>query len=108
MSKRQSDAMKVAGLAGILQSANKEKVKETPPSPALPIEVAPQVEAPAAAPKKTRSVGKKSDPNYSLHGLYVRNDTYKAAKRRLEDTQPDKDMSDLAEELFRQWLESSD
>jgi hypothetical protein len=107
MSKRQSDAMKVAGLAGILQSANKEKAKETPPSPALPQEIASRREAPvASAPKKARSLGKKSDPNYSLHGLYMRNDTYKAAKRRLEDTQPGKDMSDLAEELFRQWLES--
>jgi hypothetical protein len=108
MSKRQSDAMKIAGLAGILQSANKEKVNEIPPSPALPNETPPRVEPPVAAPKKTRSLGKKSDPNFSLHGLYMRNDTYKAAKRRLEDTQPGKDMSDLAEELFRQWLESID
>ena len=49
-------------------------------------------------------MGKNRDPNYHQCGLYIRKTTHKRARRKLEDTQPDKDMSDLVQELLEQWL----
>ena len=65
------------------------------------------IEAPArssAKRGKQERVGKKSDPNFHLYGLYLRKVTEKKARRRWEDTQPDKDFSDLVQELLEQWL----
>jgi hypothetical protein len=103
MSRKQDDAAKIAGLASILKTSNQQK--DIPPSPA-PASVA-VLEPPArtsAKRSKRERVGKKSDPNYHLYGLYLRKATEKRTRRRLEDTQPDKDLSDLVQELLEQWL----
>jgi hypothetical protein len=104
-SKKPDDAARITGLTNILKNANQPKEIHAPP--ALP--TAEPVEAPATA-VATRSrrerVGKREDPNYHQCGLYIRKTTHKRARRRLEDTQPGKDMSELVQELLEQWLES--
>jgi hypothetical protein len=108
MSKKQDDAARIASLAGILQSGNQPK--HVPPSPAPPAAAAsvpaPAPRAASRASKKER-VGKYRDPHWHQYGVYLRKDTHKRSRRRLEDTEPDKDLSDLLEELLQQWLASS-
>jgi hypothetical protein len=105
MSGKADDATRVAGLANILRGSNKQK--ETPPSPAPPAATVVETSVqPAAKRSKKERVGKKSDPHFRLCGLYLRRVTEKRARRRLEDTQPEKDFSDLVQELLEQWLTS--
>jgi hypothetical protein len=103
MSAKADDASRIAGLASILQSSNKQK--EAPPSP--PPASTTVIQAPvrtSAKQNKQERVGKKSDPNFHLYGVFLRKATQKKARRRWEDTQPDKDFSDLMQELLEQWL----
>lgn len=106
MSKKPDDSARIAGLANIIKAANQQK--EIPASPAPPAADA-AAEAPTVAvatrPRRER-VGKREDPNYHQCGLYIRKTTHKRARRRLEDTQPGKDMSELVQELLEQWLET--
>jgi len=51
--------------------------------------------------------GKSSDPNYTQATLYVRKDTHHQVKLRLLQENLGRDMSDLAEELFAEWLKSN-
>jgi hypothetical protein len=111
MSKKPDDAAKIAGLANILKIGNQQK--EHPPSPAPAAETVVEAPAPEApAPEATkpamrrRLVGKRDDPNYHQCGLYIRKTTHKRAKRKLEDTRPGVDLSDLVQELLEQWLAS--
>lgn len=102
MSKKPDDAAKIAGLASILKVGNKEK--EIPPSPTLPQD-APVAEPPVPARRsKKERVGKYRDPNFHHYGVYLRKDTHKRVKRRLEDTDVGKDLSELVQELLDQWL----
>jgi len=106
MSGKPDDAARIAGLASILQSGNRQK--EIPPSPA-PAAAAMVAEAtpPQASPRSRKQpIGKNRDPNYHQCGLYIRKTTHKKARRRLEDTQPGKDLSELVQELLEQWLAS--
>ena len=59
--------------------------------------------APAPLPQGKRG-GKSSDPAYTQATLYIRKDTHHQVKLKLLSMQQDKDMSDLAEELFSKWL----
>jgi hypothetical protein len=89
MSKKQNDASKIAGMASILKSSNREK------------------ELPSTAPRsKSGRIGKYRDPSYHQYGIYLRKETHKRVKRRLEDTDSPQDVSDLAQELFEKWLAS--
>lgn len=104
MSKKPDDAARIAGLTGILQAGN--KTKEIPPSPAPPPESATVAPTPPARRATAERVGKSRDPNWHHFGVYLRKDTHKRAKRRLEDTDAGKDMSELLQELLEQWLAS--
>lgn len=103
MSKTQNDAQKIAGLASILQSTNKPKEIDPSPAPSAAAVIETPVRTSAKRHKRER-VGKKSDPHFHLYGLYLRKETEKRSRRRLEDTLPDKDLSDLVQELLEQWL----
>jgi hypothetical protein len=78
-----------------------------PPPPALPPATPSEAVAVPAARRKGGKVGKYRDPNYHHYGFYLRTTTHKQVKRRLEDTQPDKDISELMQELLEQWLKDS-
>jgi hypothetical protein len=107
MSKKQDDAARIAGLTSIFQTGNAPKpVREPSPPPALPPAPA-TVETPSpSVRKKKEKVGKYRDPNFHHFGIYLRKDTHKRVNRRLEDTEADKDFSDLVQELLEQWLAS--
>lgn len=51
-----------------------------------------------------RRLGKSSDPSYTQATLYIRKETHHGVKMKLLAERQDRDMSDLAEELFSQWL----
>lgn len=105
MSKKPSDATRIAGLASILKSGNQPK--PPPPSPAPPPE--PVVEEPLSAParpKKAR-VGKYRDANFHYYGIYLRKETHKRVKRRLEDLETGQDLSDLLQTLLEDWLKGN-
>jgi hypothetical protein len=105
MSKQQDDATRVAGLTSILKSGNKQK--EVPPSPALGHE-AEVSESPSPAPARSKRdrVGKYRDPKFHHYGVYLRKDTHKRVKRRLEDMETGQDLSELVQMLLDQWLAS--
>ena len=54
-------------------------------------------------PKKKKSSGKRTDPDFKQVGAYIRKDTYLQIQRLLLE-QPDKDFSDLVEELLSDYL----
>ena len=54
-------------------------------------------------PKKRKSSGKRTDPDFKQVGAYIRKDTYLQIQRLLLE-QPDKDFSDLVEELLTDYL----
>lgn len=104
MSKKPDDAAKIAGLANIIKVGNRQK--EIPPSPAPPVD-APAAETPAPSRRSKRErVGKYRDPNFHHYGVYLRKDTHKRVKRRLEDSESGKDLSELLQDLLEQWLAS--
>ena len=108
MAKKPDDAAKIAGLASILQVSNKPKeaaaAAPSHPSPALP--APPPSEAPLPSPRRKQAerVGKYRDPNYHHYGVYLRKETHKQAKRRLEDSDSGQDVSELLQTLLEQWL----
>ena len=53
--------------------------------------------------KKRKSTGKRTDPAYKQVGAYIKKDTYLQIQRLLLE-QPDKDFSDLVEELLSDYL----
>ena len=103
MRKKPDDAARIAGLTNILKMGNQQKEIASSPAPAA-VAVAVETPAKATARAKRERIGKREDPDFRQCGLYLRSATFKRARRRLEDTQPDKDMSDLVQELLEQWL----
>ena len=55
--------------------------------------------------KKSRPVGKRSDPDFAPTTVFVRNDTKRKAYQRLLDDPEQKDLSDLVEQLLSLWLD---
>jgi hypothetical protein len=108
MSKKPDDAAKISSLASILKVGNQQKeVSTPPPSPAPPVE-APVAEVPVTAKRtKPAKVGKSSNPSFHHYGVYLRKDTHKQVRRRLEDLELDKDVSELVQELLEQWLKAN-
>ena len=51
-----------------------------------------------------RQVGKSRNPEFERLTVLVRKDTKKTATRLWEDTQPDKDLSELVEELLSSFV----
>ena len=54
-------------------------------------------------PQKRNKSGKRTDPDFKQVGAYIRKDTYLKIQRVLLE-QPDKDFSDLVEELLTNYL----
>ena len=54
-------------------------------------------------PKTRKSTGKRNDPDFKQVGAYIRKDTYLKIQRLLLE-QPDKDFSELVEELLTDYL----
>ena len=77
-----------------------------PPSPALPATPSRVLPRKAETPAESRRRGKNSDPNYRQHSIYLRKDTHKRVKRRLEDMETEQDVSELVQVLLEQWLKS--
>ena len=54
-------------------------------------------------PKTRKSTGKRNDPDFKQVGAYIRKDTYLKIQRLLLE-QPNKNFSDLVEELLTNYL----
>lgn len=80
--------------------AKKNKIEEvkSPPSPVTILE-----NETVNTPKKSKSSGKRTDPTYKQVGAYVKKDTYLQIQKLLLD-KPDKDFSDLVQELLSDYL----
>ena len=70
--------------------------------PATPETKDPQV---TTSTSKKRSTGKRTDPTYKQVGAYIKKDTYLQIQRLLLE-QPDKDFSDLVQELLSDYLDN--
>lgn len=102
MGKKPDDASRIAGLANILRTGNQPR--QQPPSPAPPPEAEPAETSPVSKRRKKDKVGKYRDPAYHHYGIYVRKETHKRVRRRLEDAESGQDVSDLIQMLLEQWL----
>lgn len=105
MSKRSNDADRITGLMGIIGQANKPKTASGgPPSPAPTSAPSIEVEPAPARSSKPAKVGKYRDPAYHHFGVYLKKDTHKQVRRRLEDIESDQDVSELVQTLLERWL----
>ena len=59
---------------------------------------------PEAKPTKTKGSGKRSDPDYVQISAYIRKDTHRQAKRKLLEYGDERDLSDVIEELLKNWV----
>lgn len=101
-SKKPDDAARIAGLTSILKAGNQPR--HAPPSPAPQPEAASaEAEAASTRPKKAK-IGKYRDPAFHHYGIYLRKETQKRVKRRLEDEESSLDVSELIQLLLEQWL----
>jgi hypothetical protein len=58
--------------------------------------------APAASPAElSRRKGKRNDPDYTQISAYIRKETHRAV---MQEIVTKRDLSDLIEELFTEWL----
>lgn len=83
-----------------LKQAKKAKAKETTLKEVKQPEV---VEDSKPEPKKRNKSGKRTDPDFKQVGAYIRKETYLKIQRLLLE-QPNKDFSDLVEELLTDYL----
>lgn len=84
-----------------LKQAKKAKAKETTSDKET--KQPEVVENPKPESKKRKSGGKRTDPDFKQVGAYIRKDTYLKIQRLLLE-QPNKDFSDLVEELLTDYL----
>lgn len=80
--------------------AKKNKVEEVKSSPS-PVTILNNEEV--KSPEKSKSPGKRTDPTYKQVGAYIKKDTYLQIQKLLLD-KPDKDFSDLVQELLSDYL----
>ncbi len=59
---------------------------------------------PEAKTIKTKGSGKRSDPDYVQISAYIRKETHREAKRKLLEEDSERDLSDVIEELLRNWV----
>jgi hypothetical protein len=59
---------------------------------------------PEAKITKTKGSGKRSDPDYVQISAYIRKDTHRQAKRKLLEEGDERDLSDVIEELLKNWV----
>ena len=82
------------------KASNKNKVEEVKPAAS---EIKDIDEASTSTSKKRNKSGKRTDPSYKQVGAYIKKDTYLQIQRLLLE-QPDKDFSDLVQELLGDYL----
>ena len=58
----------------------------------------------AAARRRGRPTGKRSDPAWKPYTVLIRKETHKGVSRRLQDMDVGQDLSELVEELLTEWL----
>ncbi len=91
-----AEQSKFAGAFGRLKQPGTKTQKRTQAEPAL---LAPEPTA------KAGRGGKRSDPDYSPTTFFVRKETKrKAAQLLLNDAAPEKDLSDVVENLLAKWV----
>lgn len=89
--------------------ASKRQKATPPPKTSPPPKRGPKKTPPLSPPAPTSRKlgrpkgGKRSDPNYEQITAYIRKDTHKAIKKRLIDD-PERDFSDLVQELLEDYL----
>jgi hypothetical protein len=84
----------------LARKANKvDEAKSSPPAVAI------LENETVNTPKKRKSGGKRTDPTYKQVGAYIKKDTYLQIQRLLLE-QPDKDFSDLVQELLSDYLDN--
>lgn len=76
------------------------EIKNEPPTEKQDLDV-----VTTTAPKKRKSTGKRTDPTYKQVGAYIKKDTYLQIQKLLLD-KPDKDFSDLVQELLSGYLDN--
>lgn len=81
--------------------AKKNKVEEEVKSPPSPVTILENETV--NTPEKSKSTGKRTDPTYKQVGAYVKKDTYLQIQKLLLD-KPNKDFSDLVQELLSDYL----
>jgi hypothetical protein len=87
-----AEQSKFAGALGRLKQSAPKKDDSVAPDPVPP-------------PEKRGRGGKRSNPEYSATTFFVRKDTKrKAAQLLLDGVAPNKDLSDIVEELLRKWV----
>jgi hypothetical protein len=79
------------------------RLKEAPPEePADP----PSPPPPSTESAKTgRPPGKRSDPDWSPRTILMNRHTHKSVQRILLDTDDERDLSELVDELLRRWID---
>jgi hypothetical protein len=58
----------------------------------------------AAARRRGRPAGKRSDPAWKSYTVLIRKETHKSVSRRLQDMDVGQDLSELVDELLAEWL----
>lgn len=58
----------------------------------------------AAARRRGRPAGKRSDPAWKPYTVLIRKETHKSVSRRLQDMDVGQDLSELVDELLAEWL----
>ena len=84
------------------KASNKNKVEEVKPAASETKDID---EASTSTSKKRNKSGKRTDPSYKQVGAYVKKDTYLQIQKLLLD-KPDKDFSDLVQELLSTYLDN--
>lgn len=119
MSKKHDTASALAGIlkakrgdepatpAAVPEIEPPEPSAPPPPSPALPPAPLPEARVKVETAAEKRRGGKSSDPKYSQYSVYLRKDTHKRVKRRLDDLETGQDVSELVQDLLEQWLRSN-
>ena len=82
-----------------------EKIEEVKPAVTDPAETKDPQVVTTSTPKKRKSTGKRTDPTYKQVGAYIKKDTYLQIQKLLLD-KPDKDFSDLVQELLSDYLDN--
>lgn len=59
---------------------------------------------PTEAPTKSKTKGKRSDPDYEQVSAYIRKETYRQVKIALLQEEEKRDFSELVEALLSEWL----
>ncbi len=87
------------------KASKKNKVEEVKPTVISPVETKEVDPVTTSPPKKRKSTGKRTDPTYKQVGAYIKKDTYLQIQKLLLD-KPDKDFSDLVQELLSDYLDN--